>query len=369
MAINDHFSAANGFRYTTATRAGTTGSLLMDFLTNKEGYCEQYASAMAFLVRAAGIPARVAVGFGYGRDTDDYISVTNKDAHAWVEVYFSGHGWVPFDPTPPSGTGGRTGGLDWTAPDITPGSGAPLPGAPAPTNTPNPQQSTPADEQDRGDQGLALPSERKKPTRIDVPSWFPPLISLAFDGRTLPQIHAAVWWLLGLLGALLVGAIPGLTRLRLRHRRMSAARSPDPVVAAHAAWDELVDVLADLGMPIAESETPRVTARRLGEAGLVNADRHAIDLLAAEEERARYAPRTGRPGPSRRAEATQRILAVQVVGRSLADRASLQVRLKARFLPPSLLRRTSESLAQVSEDISVGIRDVQAALKRRLLTR
>ncbi len=78
----------------------------MDFLTTKRGYCELYASAMAYLVRAAGIPSRVAIGFRNGHPAGDRISVTNHDAHAWVEVYFSGIGWVPFDPTPPGERGG-----------------------------------------------------------------------------------------------------------------------------------------------------------------------------------------------------------------------------------------------------------------------
>ncbi len=66
------------------------------------GYCQQFSGAMALLLRLDGIPARVAAGFAPGmRDpkTKDY-RVRDLDAHAWVEVWFSGIGWVPFDPTP-----------------------------------------------------------------------------------------------------------------------------------------------------------------------------------------------------------------------------------------------------------------------------
>jgi transglutaminase-like putative cysteine protease len=65
------------------------------------GYCQHFAGAMAALVRFNGIPARVAVGFTTGalvaRNT---FAVSRNNAHAWVEVYFPGVGWVPFDPTP-----------------------------------------------------------------------------------------------------------------------------------------------------------------------------------------------------------------------------------------------------------------------------
>jgi transglutaminase-like putative cysteine protease len=67
----------------------------------KSGYCQHFAGAMATLLRFNGIPARVAVGFTTGQKVADgtYI-VTRNDAHAWVEAYFPGIGWVPFDPTP-----------------------------------------------------------------------------------------------------------------------------------------------------------------------------------------------------------------------------------------------------------------------------
>ena len=65
------------------------------------GYCQHFAGAMAVLLRFNGIPARVAVGFSPGEKAGDgTFVVTRKDAHAWVEVYFPGVGWVPFDPTP-----------------------------------------------------------------------------------------------------------------------------------------------------------------------------------------------------------------------------------------------------------------------------
>jgi transglutaminase-like putative cysteine protease len=67
----------------------------------RTGYCQHFAGAMALLLRFNGIPARVAVGFATGEQIDAGIYiVTRNDAHAWVEAYFPGAGWVPFDPTP-----------------------------------------------------------------------------------------------------------------------------------------------------------------------------------------------------------------------------------------------------------------------------
>jgi protein-glutamine gamma-glutamyltransferase len=67
------------------------------------GYCQQFSATMALMLRMDGIPARVAAGFlpgSYDGATGSY-RVSALDAHAWVEVYFTGIGWVPFDPTPP----------------------------------------------------------------------------------------------------------------------------------------------------------------------------------------------------------------------------------------------------------------------------
>lgn len=67
----------------------------------KSGYCEYYASAFTFLMRAAGIPARVVTGYLGGRENrlGDYLLIRHSDAHAWSEVWLEGRGWVRVDPT------------------------------------------------------------------------------------------------------------------------------------------------------------------------------------------------------------------------------------------------------------------------------
>jgi hypothetical protein len=68
----------------------------------KEGYCQHFAGAMALLLRMGGVPSRVATGFSPGGYSSRYHAwiVRDTDAHAWVEAWFDGTGWVTYDPTP-----------------------------------------------------------------------------------------------------------------------------------------------------------------------------------------------------------------------------------------------------------------------------
>jgi len=69
--------------------------------TLQKGYCDYYASAMAVMSRAVGLPARIVVGYAsgnYNADTKQYV-VRQRHAHTWVEIYFPGIGWIEFEPT------------------------------------------------------------------------------------------------------------------------------------------------------------------------------------------------------------------------------------------------------------------------------
>lgn len=79
----------------------------------RRGFCEHYASALAFLLRAAGIPARVVAGYlgGEKNPFGGYLIVRQSDAHAWVEAWIAERGWVRVDPTAvvaPERAGGGT---------------------------------------------------------------------------------------------------------------------------------------------------------------------------------------------------------------------------------------------------------------------
>jgi transglutaminase-like putative cysteine protease len=95
------FLVGGGFTY--SNHPPVVAPALVGFATTtRSGYCQYFAGAMALMLRYVGIPARVAVGFaGPGFDTvSDEWRFTDHDAHAWVEVWFAGYGWLPFDPTP-----------------------------------------------------------------------------------------------------------------------------------------------------------------------------------------------------------------------------------------------------------------------------
>ena len=70
--------------------------------TLREGYSEYFASTLAVMLRSVGVPARLAVGYTTGDQVEEQqiYAVTDSNNHAWVEVYFPGFGWIPFEPTP-----------------------------------------------------------------------------------------------------------------------------------------------------------------------------------------------------------------------------------------------------------------------------
>lgn len=109
----------NNYNYSLDSAVPPKGADFVDYFLfeQQRGYCVHFSSAMVVLLREEGIPARWVKGFVSGTPVSTagfeepstagtLYNVRAKDAHAWVEVYFPGAGWVPFDPTP-----GFTGGM------------------------------------------------------------------------------------------------------------------------------------------------------------------------------------------------------------------------------------------------------------------
>ena len=97
---------ASNYDYTLTPGDPIEGNDFIDtfLFENKQGYCTYFASALAVLTRSIGIPSRYVEGYAMpqspGNPKNTYI-ITNKSAHAWVEVYFEGIGWIRFEATPP----------------------------------------------------------------------------------------------------------------------------------------------------------------------------------------------------------------------------------------------------------------------------
>ena len=90
------------FRYTLQPGELTGRDRIDQFLfETRRGFCEHYAGAFVYLMRAAGIPAHVVIGYqgGTPNPLDDYYVVRQQEAHAWAEVWIAKHGWVRVDPT------------------------------------------------------------------------------------------------------------------------------------------------------------------------------------------------------------------------------------------------------------------------------
>ena len=254
VALSTYFtSPANGFRYELSAGTGGIGNdALVDFLTeSKSGFCEQYASAMAVMLRELGIASRVVLGYTPGSGDAAQRTVTTDDAHAWVEVYFAGVGWVTFDPTPLAGGHGLV-------PDyVAQAAAAPTAPGPAPAQT---DPVVPALSAQAAVTAAPAPSAPATPERSAASG-------PSADGSHAPSVA------IGLAAVLLalVSCAPAALRRRRRATRL-AATSPD------AAWAELRDLARDRGDDIASTETPRAALRRLVAAhGL---DEHARRTLA-----------------------------------------------------------------------------------------
>jgi transglutaminase-like putative cysteine protease len=107
VALEAWFRTGGGFTYDESpprSRAGVP-PLVFFVRQSKTGYCQHYAGAMALMLRYLGIPSRVAAGFTSGTyDRERRVwNVSDRNAHTWVEVWFQGFGWLPFDPTPGRG--------------------------------------------------------------------------------------------------------------------------------------------------------------------------------------------------------------------------------------------------------------------------
>ena len=102
MRMNEYLKTTYKYDLSIPPQEGDMDAVEYFLFEERRGYCEQFSSSLAVMLRSQGIPARVATGYVSGEYNPftGLYEVKASDAHAWVEVYFPGYGWSTFDPTP-----------------------------------------------------------------------------------------------------------------------------------------------------------------------------------------------------------------------------------------------------------------------------
>ena len=335
-AIWQYFTAQNGFVYDTQTAPANDADALADFiLKGKRGFCEQFASAMAVMLRVADIPSRVAIGFTPGVPVNDYLSISTQDAHAWVEAYFGDKGWVTFDPTPLSDGRGITpsylqaGAENGNQPNDTQIAPSTVQSSAAPTGAPrDTEQNTQAQGPQQGDEGtpfwawvlvillaaLAIVAtllvvaggHRRRPESEPASTglgavlrnWLPLIAAVLWVAVLGVLSWLVAWWFSLIVVLLLAGLLgPSAARDVGRRRRLQEIVGQRPG-AADAAWSELRAECADRGLPIPPSDTVRVAGQKLAQKHhLDDEGREGLRTVIGVVERSWYGE-DGEPDPT-----------------------------------------------------------------------
>ncbi|MDQ1682883.1 MAG: hypothetical protein QOH99_1424 [Frankiaceae bacterium] len=284
------FSKTGGFVYDEQGPTGLEQNALTEFLQNKHGYCVQFASSMALMARLLHIPSRVDVGFTGGKSLGGgtYL-VASTDSHAWPELYFSGLGWVRFEPTPSTGT---------AAPFI-------------PTEPLDPL-SRPT---------LGPPTGAALPLHPDTTAKAP---ATPIAWGMLLQIVLGV-------GVVVFLGLPALGG-RWRRRRTWKRAGTDPAAMAHAAWAQILVTADNLGHRFDPGLSIRGKALALQErGGLSRIALGSLATVARAEELSRYAKSAPPFDPDLESSA-------RIVSDSLYAAANRRTRLRALVVPPETLR-------------------------------
>ncbi len=265
----------NNFTYTTEVDWRDDSMTLVHFLYDtRAGFCQQFASAMAVMLRAIGIPSRVAIGFTQGEPDvaePDLWHVWSTDLHSWVEVLFPGHGWLAFEPTP-----GRT-------------------------NPVATYQDPPLSEVCLGRVGCNRDGPIPPPEETPEPDVVPPLrqprqdlapLQDAIDGTAVGPgggLGNVRRWFPLIVAGLVVGGlvlVPVARSLGRRRRLLRARGEPRRLVLA--TYDVLTQRADDLGLGRLAGETPDEYRRRIEATGRLD-DGH-LERLTRLTVRAAYAP-------------------------------------------------------------------------------
>ena len=293
--IQDHLKGPNTqFLYDGTIPPLEGEDALYDFLnTTKVGFCQQFAVAEATLLRALGIPARIAVGYQDGTLQDDgSFLVTTKDAHAWVEVLFPTYGWLPFDPTPGRGSIPNASPSSYLNPrpaDVAPPGGPNPGGVTGPDGTIGPGGST-------CDNSAGLtPQQRQllcqienRPEHVPGGGFVPPpsIGTVGVPDRSGYSVPYGKIFLGLLVAFVLFLIVMPIVKAVMRRRLLRRSREPrEHVLAAYRVFD---GEAADIGLGRREGETIEEHRARLA-ASIAFSDGH-LGRLTTLAVRAAYAP-------------------------------------------------------------------------------
>lgn len=257
LLVQNYFR--NNFTYDLNVAAGHSVNDIASFLNARKGYCEQFAGTFAAMMRALGVPARVAVGFTPGElQADGLYHVRGEHAHAWPEVFFSNVGWVRFEPTPNRGGPG-----DEAYTGVAPAQESGPVTTETPTETTAPDNSTdPAnplpDIDPNALEGEIATSGGGTSGDTGAPS--------SIEGVEQILLVAVIIVLLAMFA---LGIVPFLKFVRRRRRRNRALGQPRQEIGV--SWAEAVDALSLLDFDASAAQTPAEIAHRsaptLGDAG------------------------------------------------------------------------------------------------------
>jgi transglutaminase-like putative cysteine protease len=280
VAIENWLRATGGFTY-DQTPPARRALPLVEFVTKtRRGYCQHFAGAMALMLRYLGIPSRIGAGFTSGKyDPDEREWVVNDhDAHLWVEVWFRGYGWLPFDPTP--GRGQLDGSYSSASLNFNPAVvAAALAGAVEPGDIKLERGlREPGDQRGRDAGGRDIPGDVSGTSGRNEGSLLKLLVLAALG------LAAAIW----------------LLKTAVRRVRFFTR---DPRRVAGACRRELADYLADQRVAVPES----ATAAELGELLRLEVGLDPSRFVHAVES-ARFGPPAGASAAARRARNELRVI-------------------------------------------------------------
>jgi transglutaminase-like putative cysteine protease len=312
-----------GFTYSLDVTSDPDEPPFESFLEDRIGYCEQFAATMAIMARIVGIPARVGLGFTTGRATanGEYV-VTSWNAHAWPELWFPGHGWVRFEPTPRAEPGAAVRLPAWAPITVDPSAGLPyLPRS------------------ERSDQGASGTGNLGGLDPLDDPAAGAPPVTPPSDPDATRRIAMSVLLILGMIAALTPAGIRGLRRWR---RRQVMRTGQELNADLDAAWDELRDVTIDLGGTWSSARTPRQTGTALLLQTHGEEASSAVATLVRRTEARRFAAPDAHKETGGGFEQDLEPI-VRTISRDLQAGRARSARLRSAFIPASVLRATEPS--------------------------